>query len=138
MAQGALWNSFLVVAEGRSIQTLYERRLPGLLEQFRSAFKVEGLERATRLRELYAGLEVRDFSHDVLEGSEEGLRLLVVPPCGWTDLGTPSRVKSCLASLVDQAALVPRSSRVRTRSVPNLSWLLAAASDAGTPSPLIA
>ncbi len=33
LARGALWNSFLVVAEGRSIVSLLERRLPRLLER---------------------------------------------------------------------------------------------------------
>lgn len=134
MAQGALWNSFLVVAEGRSILSLYEMRLPGLLERFRSALGIEGPERAKSLRDLYAGLEVNDFSRDVLEGSADELRLLIMPPCGWTDLGTPSRVKSCLASLADRTAPAPPSSRVRSPSVPNLSWLLAAAEEARRPS----
>jgi mannose-1-phosphate guanylyltransferase len=136
MAQGALWNSFLVVADGRSILSLYERRLPGLLQRFRSAFGFAGRKRAARLRELYAGLEVNDFSRHVLEGSEDRLHLLIVPPCGWTDLGTPSRVKACLASVADRAAPVPRRSRQPGQSVPNLSWILAGASDAATASPL--
>jgi mannose-1-phosphate guanylyltransferase len=129
MAQGALWNSFLVVAESRSIFSLYERKLPGLLERFRSAFETVGRVRAAKVRELYADLDVNDFSRDVLEGSELGLRLLIVPPCGWTDLGTPLRLKACLAN---RAKLVSSKYSARQPAVPNLSWILERATDSGT------
>ena len=54
--------------------------------------------------------DFRDFSRDVLQGSEDSLRLQPVPPCGWTDLGTPARVAACLALLQrtrEPEALVP-------------------------------
>jgi hypothetical protein len=63
------------------------------------AFAAGPLARAARLTALYDGLETRDFSRDVLQGNEHGLRLEIVPPCGWTDLGTPARVEACLATL---------------------------------------
>jgi len=33
-----------------------------------------------------------DFSRDVLQRSPSLLRVLAVPACGWSDLGTPRRV----------------------------------------------
>jgi hypothetical protein len=33
-----------------------------------------------------------DFSRDLLEGRESSLCVMRVPPCGWSDLGTPHRV----------------------------------------------
>ncbi|MFY4731260.1 hypothetical protein, partial [Nitrospira sp. BLG_2] len=38
----------------------------------------------------------RDFSREILQGDGVALRVLCVPPCGWTDLGTPRRVIECL------------------------------------------
>jgi len=38
-----------------------------------------------------------DFSRVVLEQAQEGVHVLPVPPCGWTDLGTPRRVSECAA-----------------------------------------
>jgi hypothetical protein len=37
-----------------------------------------------------------DFSRDILEGNEPNLRVIKVPPCGWSDLGTPVRVGETL------------------------------------------
>lgn len=91
---GAVWNSFLLVASGKTLIALYERRLPRLLGAFRAARPHAGIETA---RALYGGIEVADFSRGVLEGSERFLRLHVVQRCGWTDLGTPGRVKRCLS-----------------------------------------
>ncbi|HEY6866234.1 MAG TPA: hypothetical protein VI792_03190, partial [Candidatus Eisenbacteria bacterium] len=40
------------------------------------------------------GLPALDFSRDVLEALTPELRVLVPPDCGWTDLGTPERVRA--------------------------------------------
>ena len=40
-----------------------------------------------------------DFSRDVLEGQESRLRVLTVPACGWSDLGTPRRVADTLSRI---------------------------------------
>ena len=99
LSRGGVWNSFVFAARGTGLIALFERRLPELLERFRLAFAAPGELRAERLEALYADLEGRDFSRDVLQGSEDALRLQSVPPCGWTDLGTPARVATCLALL---------------------------------------
>ncbi len=88
-AQGALWNGFLLAACGRTLLAAYERRLPRLVAAFRRC--------GGAYERLYATLEHADFSRDVLQGDETSLRVLEVPPCGWTDLGTPQRVAACLA-----------------------------------------
>ena len=98
-AEGALWNSFLFAVKGKTLAHLFEQRLPGLLASFRMVFAAGTEAREEHLRELYAGLETHDFSRDVLQSNEARLRLEIVPPCGWTDLGTPARVEACLAAL---------------------------------------
>jgi mannose-1-phosphate guanylyltransferase len=98
MNQGALWSSFWLAA-----------RAPALLDAFRSALPelVHGLpaeipgdssarERAERLRARYAELAPTDFSRDVLERVPGRLRVITVPPCGWSDLGTPDRIATVL------------------------------------------
>lgn len=95
--RGGVWNSFLVVARGRALLELYQERLPGLVDSFRAALGASQPQRAAAVERLYECIDRRDFCRDLLEGSEERLRLSVVPPCGWTDLGTPERVAECLA-----------------------------------------
>lgn len=91
---GAVWNSFLLVARGPALLRLYRRRLPVVLDALLRARNVKSLTR------LYERIEAADFSRDVLQGAEGLLRVLTVPACGWTDLGTPTRV---LAWLRDNA-----------------------------------
>ena len=98
MSQGALWSSFWLAA-----------RAPALLDAFRSALpelvcalpaELPGgsseIDRAEQLRACYAKLTPRDFSRDVLERVPANLRVVTVPPCGWSDLGTPDRIARVL------------------------------------------
>jgi mannose-1-phosphate guanylyltransferase len=111
-ARGALWNSFLFVARGASLLACYHERMPGLVERLTGALAGDREDRKKRLAEAYAELETRDFSRTILQGSEPMLRVETVPPCGWTDLGTPERVSACLDALVavaDAASPDPRA-----------------------------
>jgi mannose-1-phosphate guanylyltransferase len=103
-ASGALWNSFLFAARGQALLANFRRELPELVRQFAQAFAVFGNTRARQLEALYSTLETHDFSRHVLESSAERLFLEIVPPCGWTDLGTPARVAACLAELRSETA----------------------------------
>ena len=55
------------------------------------------------LLSLYDRLPELDFSRDLLEGRAADLCVMRVPPCGWSDLGTPRRVAATLSQLSDQA-----------------------------------
>jgi mannose-1-phosphate guanylyltransferase len=96
MAQGGLWNSFIMAFEARGMIDLFEQRLPELVEQMRVALADGGNEALGRL---YEHLEVRDLSRDLMQGYERALSVLPVPQCGWTDLGTPERLVACLTEL---------------------------------------
>jgi mannose-1-phosphate guanylyltransferase len=100
-ARGAVWNSFLFAVSGATLLGFFEQRLPELAANLRQAFG-ERAGRSERLASLYTRLEARDFSRDVLQANERALQLGIVPPCGWTDLGTPARVAACLASLREE------------------------------------
>lgn len=91
---GALVNSFIFASRGSTLVQLYAATLPELLRSFVPVVLAESPQ--ARLRELYDEIPSRDFSRAVLERSPDFLGLLAVPPCGWSDLGTPSRLERFL------------------------------------------
>ncbi|HSG64973.1 MAG TPA: sugar phosphate nucleotidyltransferase [Gammaproteobacteria bacterium] len=98
IARSALWNSFILIATARAFVDLIGQRHAALAEAFRCAFgtAVDSPEASAVLERLYAGLPSLDFSRDVVEGADAPLRVVAVPACGWSDLGTPRRVAACL------------------------------------------
>ena len=89
---GALWNSFIFAVRGAALLELYRRRHSTIVDAMAKAFT----SGEAALGELYERLPNLDFSRDVLEGAEDTLRVLAVPGCGWSDLGTPQRVAECV------------------------------------------
>jgi mannose-1-phosphate guanylyltransferase len=96
IARNALWNSFIVVARIESLLALYERRFPEVLTALDLAIEQERAGNLRAVTELYERLPSIDFSRHVLQGQERHLRAVTVPPCGWSDLGTPHRVAAAL------------------------------------------
>ncbi|MEW6338793.1 MAG: sugar phosphate nucleotidyltransferase [Acidobacteriota bacterium] len=100
LERGALWNSFTFVAQADALWEMFRRRLPWLVERFSLAFAAgEGAWWRAPLWEVYETLPSLDFSRVILERAGESLRVVPVPPCGWTDLGTPERVSACIDRL---------------------------------------
>ena len=93
-AAGALVNSFIFASRGRTLVALYEEAVPELLRPFVGAI-LAGSQNG-RLRELYELIPSHDFSRAVLEACPGSLGVLPVPPCGWSDLGTPWRLERFL------------------------------------------
>ena len=93
LAQGALVNSFVVVARVRTLHALYEERLTDLTALFRG-----WRGGAAGLRRLYERIAGWAFPPKRLREEISPFRVVPVPPCGWTDLGTPARVARCLES----------------------------------------
>jgi mannose-1-phosphate guanylyltransferase len=92
-ALGAVWNSFVIVSRLEPLLDLYLTREPALFAGMTAAVAQGSVaEVAESLRTLYARLEPRDFSRHLLTGAEARLALMPIPPCGWTDLGTPERL----------------------------------------------
>lgn len=87
---GALVNSFIFACPGSALVQLYESALPALLRAFVPA--VLAGRPPAMLRDLYEAIPSHDFSRTVLEGAAGALAVLGVPPCGWSDLGTPARL----------------------------------------------
>jgi mannose-1-phosphate guanylyltransferase len=90
---GAVWNSFMFAARLSSLLALFDTHHSQLVMDLRDALQsCTGRSWRRNLERLYTTLPLLDFSKDILQGSEDRLRVLIAPPCGWTDLGTPHRV----------------------------------------------
>ena len=99
--QGALWNMFILAASGRALLRIFQQSLSAQVESMDSALGLNGNEGSDSmpLSALYRDLPTVDFSRDVLERHDSLLRVVPVPHCGWSDLGTPARVAETLRSL---------------------------------------
>ena len=115
IAEGALWNAFIVAARAQSLLDLFVRRYPAVVAKLRMAVARDAATPAEprAARQLYESLPAIDFSRDIAQGAESALRVLTVPACGWSDLGTPARVAQTLDTLpardarMSDTAIVP-------------------------------
>ena len=96
---GALLNMFIMVATARAFLRLYARQHASLVTQLSEVVDQDRLcpPDCPAAERVYPMLKTLDFSHDILQGQESTLRVLKVPDCGWSDLGTPERVAEALA-----------------------------------------
>lgn len=104
VSRGALVNSFILVARAQAMLDLYEQTLPDILRAFRRCTLTSPAELA--IRRLYEDLPSIDLSRDVLARTPHLLSVVRVPPCGWSDLGTPERLQFFL----EQASSLPPAS----------------------------
>ena len=94
IGQGSLWNSFIFAARGETLLSVFEQRCPEIVMEMR---EIVGRAKPdstfdAHLLELYERLPAMDFSRDIMQRCASRLRVLRVPACGWSDLGTPRRV----------------------------------------------
>ncbi|HEY6194857.1 MAG TPA: sugar phosphate nucleotidyltransferase [Candidatus Eisenbacteria bacterium] len=93
--RGALCSAFVFAASSAAFLDLFSRHpcepiaqraraLCGSVTEFGSASATE------------QDLPYSDFSHDLLEHAPERARVVSGAPCGWTDLGTPERLRRWL------------------------------------------
>jgi acetate kinase len=90
-AQGALLNSFIVVARARTLLALFERRYPQPVRRLRKflALPPNPEMRRRRLSRLYRDLPEIDFSFDIVSLAAARLRVVRIASCGWSDLAHP-------------------------------------------------
>jgi len=102
---GALWNVFILAASARALLGLYASRYPRLVADMSRATDQDGNDSVAgkAARTLYPQLPTLDFSRDVVQGQESRLRVLTVPACGWSDLGTPRRVAETLSRVAKKS-----------------------------------
>jgi mannose-1-phosphate guanylyltransferase len=104
----ALWNSFILVAGAAALVDLIAERFPAEVAAFAAVWRSGGGPMTdAALERLYARLPDIDFSRGVVEGAAAPLRVVAVPYCGWSDLGTPKRVADCLGRLDPSRVTTP-------------------------------
>jgi mannose-1-phosphate guanylyltransferase len=103
----ALWNSFILVGYASVLVGLIGRRFPGEVAAFAAAWREHGPMAEAALERLYATLREIDFSRGVVEGADAPLRVVPVPYCGWSDLGTPKRVAAALQRIDRTRVVAP-------------------------------
>lgn len=98
IGEGALWNAFIVVARARALLYLFTRRFPELVAELQTVVAHDCIDpqQPIAAAHVYESLPDIDFSKHVAQGFEADLRVMAVPPCGWSDLGTPKRVADTL------------------------------------------
>jgi mannose-1-phosphate guanylyltransferase len=96
LAAGGAWNTMVLVARVGAMLELYRRHLPELARTFAGARALPVNDRAAFLEARYPALPAADFSADLLARAT-GLHVYVWPATlGWTDLGTPERLRTWL------------------------------------------
>lgn len=107
-ADGALWSTFVLASRAQALLALARATIPAqveLFESYRRAFHTS--RKATALRDIYARMTPADFSRNVLELSRD-MEVVALPPCGWSDWGTPERVLESLRGTPDHERLLRR------------------------------
>jgi hypothetical protein len=103
VSAGAVVNSLIVVATGKALAQAFSLTVPLLVREFVNWRDYARGEPGT-LAALYEGLPENDLTRDVLQRRVESLSVLHVPPCGWTDIGTPERLHRYLHLAAGQQA----------------------------------
>lgn len=89
--RGAMWNTLMAAASAPALLLMFDQALPGLMAT------VAGHRRRGDVGALYASAEARCFSRDVLERCSELIGVVRLSECGWSDLGTPERLRRHMA-----------------------------------------
>jgi mannose-1-phosphate guanylyltransferase len=88
---GALVNCFVIAGRAAAFLELFRQCTPGW---WRTMLAAAGIE--DRIEAAYAVLPASDFSRDVLERAATSLRVVPLPGSGWSDVGTPERLRHVL------------------------------------------
>lgn len=101
---GGLWNTFIMAASARALLNLFLPRFAAIVMEMQvivgSALQHRTAGGWPAIVDMYMRLPNLDFSRDLLEGRESSLCVMRVPPCGWSDLGTPHRVGETVRRIV--------------------------------------
>jgi mannose-1-phosphate guanylyltransferase len=112
IARGSVWNSLIFAAQGRSLLRAFEVQCSDVVAELREVVTspCDPFTRSAWLASLHERLPTLDFSRDILQRSSSLLRVLTVPSCGWSDLGTPRRV----GAVMDQRRAEPPAALAMT------------------------
>ena len=94
--RGALWNTFIVAGSRQALLRAYAPRFAPQIHAIREALNRPSDGQA-RLEDEYRRLSTLDFSHEILEQHSDTVQVLRLPVCGWTELGSVSKIKKALS-----------------------------------------
>lgn len=128
MKVGALWNSFVMIGMANTFLKLYKKALP---EFTRNVLATYGSQKNFLHSQVnFENFPSLDFSHDLLERMVSKLSVIPIPPCGWSDLGTPYRIRE-LANYLSSTGY-----EAVTKNQPILSFPERKSSESGVESKL--
>jgi len=105
LAQGALWNTFILVGRARTVLALYQLLTPALVAEFGYVRSQLGSpEESDLLDEVYTHLPAVNFSQAILVPSAPRLAVLPVQGVYWSDWGNAQRLQRDLARFGSTAA----------------------------------
>jgi len=114
---GALSNSFILAANAHGLLELFERRCPRVVAQLRRFAGAASEPAAQReMARAFHEIPTLDFSQEIITPDISALRVLRLPRCGWSDLGTPARLDRVLrqhAAAIDAVPWAPPEVRGR-------------------------
>lgn len=87
VAEGALVNTFVMVAKASALARLVRAGAPGWWRALTTAWGDDGM-----VARAYDTLPPADFSRDILEANVDHLRVMSLGSVGWSDVGTPERL----------------------------------------------
>ena len=95
LRRGCFWNTFVVVGRVRTFLDSVARAQPHIFEAFESLRQSDPLSSSEweQAERIYHALSAGDFCHQILSVSTSNLVVLPLRNAGWSDLGTPRRVR---------------------------------------------
>lgn len=88
--RGALWNSHIHASSPQALLGIYHHAAGWLLRTFLGAAAVNATRK--ELERLFDSIPPCDFARDIVARAQEHVTVMEVPPCGWSDIGTPDRL----------------------------------------------
>lgn len=113
LRRGALWNSFVGVAQANTLWEMTRLAAPDLYQDFMSIRRALESPHAREIIErVYRAMPAVNFSTDICQPLAARLRVLPTPDVGWSDWGSEDRI---LMSLQQLGRLDERLARLRQR-----------------------
>jgi mannose-1-phosphate guanylyltransferase len=99
LAHGCLWNTFVMIGRASVFLDILNAAVPRVMHVLKSGPGASETERSlSHAEEAFAALHPGDFSQQVLSVSTGRLAVLRLGNIGWSDLGTPERVRSAMTT----------------------------------------
>jgi mannose-1-phosphate guanylyltransferase len=93
--RGCLWNMFVMIGRIRTFLDLLKQSIPDVFQAFEPMFRGSAACMAKDWEDqAYSSIPPGDFSKQVLSALPDRLAVLRLDNVGWSDLGTPERVRA--------------------------------------------